>query len=188
MLSLAACFMAGKEVYVDYEPEWKATGERPQAALTASILLRPDSLDIRYTLRNNGNEPLVAYAGVPGEAASHAWDVYVTARKDGVVEIAKRTFAIPPGVAVESVEEIEGVVVQPGAEFSEDFQVSLPLKARRPYTTRVKLPDPVRKVAFCLGVVLQKEASRPEPADNGRGRYPLNGPQHLFCSDVVNIK
>jgi hypothetical protein len=188
VLTLSGCFLAQKEVYVDYEPRWEATGTRPDAQLTASIQPRQDNLGIRYTLRNNGSEPLVAYVGVTGEAASHAWDVYVTAREDGVVEIAKRTFAIPPGVNADSTGQIEGVVVAPGAEFSEDFAVPLPLKARRPYTTKVKLPDPVRKVAFCLGVVLQKEAPRPQPAeDSSRARYPLNGPQHLFCSEPVEL-
>jgi hypothetical protein len=188
-LTLAGCFLVkGNEAYVDYEPQWKATGTRPEALLTASIEPRPDTLGIRYTLRNNGSEPLVAYVGVTGEAASHAWDVYVTAREDGVVEIAKRTFTIPPNVNADSIGQIEGVVVAAGAEFTEDFAVPLPLKARRPYTTKAKLPDPVRKVAFCLGVVLQKEAPPPQPADgSARGRYPLNGPQHLFCSEVVNI-
>lgn len=189
-LTLTGCFLVkSNEVYVDYEPQWKATGTKPEAVLTASIQPRQDTLAIRYTLRNNGSEPLVAYVGVTGEAASHAWDVYVTAREDGVVEIAKRTFAIPPNVNADSIGQIEGVVVAPGAEFSEDFAVPLPLKARRPYTTKPKLPDPVEKVAFCLGVVLQKEAPQPGPTDDGeRGRYPLNGPQHLFCSDAVNLK
>ncbi len=188
VLSLAGCFLAKSEVYVDYEPEWKATGAQPDATLTASIQPQQDALAIRYTLRNNGSEPVVAYVGVPGEAASHSWDVYVTARQDGVVELAKRTFEIPPNVRADSVGEIEGVVVQPGAEFSEEFRVPLPLKGRRPYVSEVKLPDPVRKVAFCLGVVLRKEAPQPKPADNDRGAYPANGPQHLLCSETVDLK
>jgi hypothetical protein len=188
-LTLTGCFLVNSnEAYVDFEPSWKATGTRPDALLTASIQQRPDTLAIRYTLRNNGSEPVVAYVGVTGEAASHAWDVYVTAREDGVVEIAKRTFDIPPNVNADSIGQIEGVVLAPGAEFAEDFAVPLPLKARRPYTSKAKLPDPVRKVAFCLGVLLQKEAPQPQPAaDSTRGRYPLNGPQHLFCSEVVNL-
>jgi len=186
MLALAAC--ANSEAYVDFEPEWKATGTRPDVALTASVDPREDALKIRYAVRNQGTEPVVVYSGVPGEAASHAWDVFVTAREDGVVEIAKRTFDIPPNVRADSVGVIEGVVVKPGEDFSEDFAVALPLKGRRPYTGQVKLPDPVRKVVFCVGVVLQKEAPQPKPAESGRGAYPANGPQHLFCSPVTELK
>ena len=133
-------------------------------------------------------EAVVAYIGVPGNAASHSYDVFVTAREDGTVEIAKRTFAIPPGTNADAIGTIEGVVIPPGEQFAEDFRISLPLKGNRPYVGEVKLPDPVKTVVFCIGAVLQKEAPAPKPADRGRGAYPLNGPQHLFCSEPASLQ
>lgn len=172
---------------MDYEPEWKPTTDSPSVSFSASVRRQGDLLAISYTLRNQGAEPVVAYIGVPGDAASHAWDVYVTARPGGVVEVAKRTFAIPPDVKADSVGEIEGVVLEPGVEFKEDFKVSLPLEGRRPYVGAVKLPDPVEQVVFCVGAVLQEDAASPKPADRGRGKYPANGPQHLFCSEIQEL-
>ncbi|MEO3922747.1 hypothetical protein ABGB07_02520 [Micromonosporaceae bacterium B7E4] len=181
-LSVVALAGCGADAYVDFEPEWSPTGARPAVNFDAKVAPRGEALDIRYTLRNQGAEPVVAYVGVAGDAASHAYDVYVTARKDGTVEVAKRTFDIPPNVNADWVGIIEGVVVPPGEEFTEEFAVPLPLEGDRPYVSEVKLPEPVREVVFCLGVVLQSEAPAPTPADDGRGKYPLNGPQHLFCS------
>ncbi|MBE1486329.1 hypothetical protein [Plantactinospora soyae] len=183
VLTLASC----AEAQVDFEPEWTATGAKPTVTFDAEVTPRSGALAIRYTLRNQGAEPIVAYVGVEGDAASHASDVYVTARKDGTVELAKRTFAIPDGVNADSIGTIEGKLVAPGEEVTEEFTVSLPLKGRRPYVGAVKLPDPVREVVFCLGAVLQSEAAQPKPATQGRGKYPLNGPQHLFCSPPATL-
>ena len=181
---LAAC---SAEAYVDYEPQWQATGTKPNVAFSATIKRQGEGLAIGYTVRNQGAEPIVAYIGVPGDAASHSYDVFVTAHEDETVEIAKRTFAIPPGTNADTVGTIEGAVIPPGEHFSEEFFLSLPLKGNRPYVSEVELPDPVKKVVFCIGALLQKEAPEQKPADNNRGAYPLNGPQHLFCSDPVNI-
>jgi hypothetical protein len=181
---LAAC---SAEAYVDYEPQWQPTGTKPNVAFTASVKKQGDGLAISYTLRNQGAEAIVAYIGVPGDAASHSYDVFVTAREDETVEIAKRTFSIPPGTNADAVGTIEGAVIPPGEQFAEEFFLSLPLKGNRPYVSEVKLPDPVKTVVFCVGALLQKEAPAPKPADNNRGAYPLNGPQHLFCSDPATI-
>ncbi|AVT36676.1 hypothetical protein [Plantactinospora sp. BB1] len=184
VVALAGC---GADAYVDFEPEWSPSGAKPTASFDATVTPRAEALEIRYTLRNQGAEPIVAYVGVEGDAASHAYDVYVTAREDGTVELAKRTFAIPPGVNADAVGTVEGMVVPPGEEVSEEFSVPLPLEGRRPYVATVKLPEPVREVVFCLGAVLQSEAAAPKPAADGRGKYPLNGPQHLFCSPPATL-
>lgn len=184
VITLVGC---GGDAYVDFEPEWKPTGAKPTASFDAEVTPRAEALDIRYTLRNQGTEPIVAYIGVEGDAASHAYDVYVTARKDGTVEVAKRTFAIPPNVNADTIGTIEGVVVPPGEAVSEEFSVPLPLEANRPYASGFKLPETVREVVFCLGAVLQSEAAAPKPAEEGRGKYPLNGPQHLFCSPPAKL-
>jgi hypothetical protein len=192
LAAVAAVFMLAScsaEAYVDYEPQWQATGSKPAVTLTASLTRQgDDGLAVSYTLRNQGGEAVVAYIGVPGNAASHSYDVFVTARENGTVEIAKRTFAIPPGTNADAVGTIEGVVIPPGEQFQEEFRISLPLKGNRPYVGEVKLPDPVKIVVFCVGALLQKEAPEPKPAERGRGAYPLNGPQHLFCSDPASVE
>ncbi|WP_203913085.1 hypothetical protein [Rhizocola hellebori] len=173
---------------MDYEPQWQATGTKPDVSLSAALMRQGDGLAIRYTLLNQGEAPVVAYVGVPGDAASHSYDVFVTAREDKIVEIAKRTFAIPPGTNADAVGTIEGIVIPGGEQFTEEFRVPWPLKGNRPYVSEVKLPDPVTTAVFCIGVLLQSEAPAPKPADRGRGAYPLNGPQHLFCSDPANVQ
>ncbi|MBF9132841.1 hypothetical protein I0C86_28360 [Plantactinospora sp. S1510] len=183
LVTLVGC----ADAYEDFEPEWTPTGARPMASFDAKVARRAEDLDIRYTFRNQGTESIVAYVGVEGGAASHAWDVYVSARKDDTVEVAKRTFVIPPGVDADAIGTIEGMVIPPGEEVTEKFSIDLPLEGNRPYVGRVKLPEPVREVVFCLGAVRQREAATPKRAENGRGKYPLNGPQHLFCSPPTKL-
>ena len=185
LLVLAGC---SAEAYVDYEPAWQATGTQPDVALSAALMPQGDELAIRYTLVNQGEEPIVVYVGVPGDAASHSYDVFITAREDKTAEIAKRTFAIPPGISADAVGTIEGIVIPGGEQFTEEFRIPLPLKGNRPYVSEVKLPDPVTTAVFCVGAQLQSETPAPKPAERGRGAYPLNGPQHLFCSDPANIQ
>lgn len=184
---LTAC----SEPYVDYEPKWEPTTEAP-AVTFEPILSRLNSvLKIGYTIRNVGTEPVVAYVGLRGDPKSDPRDVYVTVREDGVVELAKRTFLVPDGLTVndDSPNYIEGVVLAPGAEFAEEFQVGLPLKANRPYSNfdGERMPDPVSEVVFCVGAVLETDAKTLGSVGAQRNKYPITGAQHLFCSQPTKI-
>lgn len=63
--------------------------------------------------------------------------VYVTARKDGTVEIAKRTFDAPEGVGVAGPEFIWATILPRGGAVNERVAVALPLNPYPSVRTRM---------------------------------------------------
>lgn len=198
---LAALTGCGKDPYVDYEPEAAAGGGRPDVDFTATITKGSDALDIEYRLVNSGDSPVVAYTGVPRRDRADVVDanaVYVTAREDGTVEIAKRTFPLPDGVDVDAPATMRARILAPGEEAAERLTVPLPLTGHRVYVQDVRLPDPVERVVFCVGAARQDAYPQgmrdglpvPAPTVEATGRYawfPHPSLQHLFCSDPVDL-
>lgn len=182
------------------DPPGEPGVKRPDATFQATVSRQADGLRISYRLRNTGSVPLIVYNGVPRtdspEKITPAPEaVYVTARTDGTVELAKRTFPVPEGVNPYARLLVGGTIVPPGDDLSETFTVPLPLIARRPYqeamSTPPRLPDPVRRVVFCLGATRQDAfPTRWASGAPGAGDGPVflhPSPQHLFCSDPFDL-
>lgn len=180
-------------------------GDRPTTTPAApdvsfDVTADGDGVHIGYRLRNTGAEPIVVLEGVPEtdtmntpEAAPDA--VYVTARADGTVELSQRAFGFPAGGAVAVPFQIGGTVVAPGAEIARSFTVPLPLRGRQPYGgaagTPTDLPEPVRRVAFCLGVL---PANMIDMRRDGTAEHPVYGhmdftaqAQQVLCSDPIPL-
>jgi hypothetical protein len=201
LLALAVLAGCGKESYVDFEPEMAPGGPRPDVDFSATITERPDALEIEYRLANSGDAAVVAYTGMPRPDRADVADpaaVYVTAREDGVVEIAKRTYPVPKSMNVDARASVRARILDPGEEVAERFTVPLPLTGRRPYLPDVRLPDPVERVVFCVGAArqdaypagLRDGLPLPAPTRDAAGRYawfPHPSLQHLFCSDPLAL-
>lgn len=203
LVAVAALSSCGGRAYVDYEPPAKATGPRPEVDFRATITRQGNELRIDYRLANAGAVPIVAFNGVQrGDSSRSAVDtVYVTARKDGTVEVAKRTFSVPEGVDAAGLEFIVGTVLPPTGAVSERLVVPLPLKPARPYQSAlsdpIKLPDPVKRVVFCVGAALvdalpaRKQpppgATPPRSSQYETGLFPQDGRNHLFCSKPYDL-
>ncbi|MQA25224.1 MAG: hypothetical protein GEU94_07095 [Micromonosporaceae bacterium] len=176
----------------------------PKAQFHAAITEQPDGLRIQYKLVNTGKAPLIAYNGVPPKdspnpQAPDPEAVYVTARADGTVELARRTFSVPEGVDPYAQMLIGGTILAPREDLAEEFTVQLPLVARRPYQGAMskppRLPAPVSRVVFCLGAARQD--AFPEglrsgvPLPSGSAvegpLFPHPSPQHIFCSGPYQL-
>jgi hypothetical protein len=195
---LAGC---GKERFVDYEPEPAQGGPRPDVTFSATVTPRPDALEIEYRLANSGDAAVVAFTGVPRQGRTDVADpaaVYVTAREDGTVEVAKRTYRVPDGIDLDAPVPMRARILAAGEQVTERLTVALPLTGRRPYVDDVRLPDPVERVVFCVGAArldtfppaLRDGLPVPAPTQDTTGRYawfPHPSPQHLFCSDPVAL-
>jgi hypothetical protein len=171
----------------------------PSAKFSATLAEERGALTISYRLRNTGDDRLVVYSGVTAGFDPPKVDaVYVTAVPDGVVQIAKRVFDAPAGVDENARALIRGEVLPPGREVTERLRVPLPLRASHPYGAG-ELPDPVRRVTFCVGAANQSELPEtlrngiPKPGSSpgltaGRyGYYTHPSPQHLFCSQEYEL-
>jgi hypothetical protein len=189
--ALAGC---GARPYADYEPEAPAGGAPPQVTFEASVRPDGDRLLISYKLVNTGPVAVVAYNGMQLDGAPAQRDaVYVTARRDGTVEVAKRAYEVPDGVDPGGAELLRGTVLAPRAQLAEKVTVPLPLVGRRPYLSAVKLPDAPSTVVFCLGVERLEALQAPVPNPDGdadpdsRPLFTHPTPQHLLCSERVAL-
>mgnify|MGYP001210798250 FL=1 len=180
-------------------PTSKPTGPAPAVEFTASVEPKATAIDIRYRLVNRDDKVLYALnrvfsAGSADSFKSTPNDVYVTVRRGGGVEIAKRAFDLPPGMMADAPAMLSGTPLAPGESVEESFSVSRPLERRHPYGNRPEdgptaLPDPIRYVVFCLGVV--DVAPLDIPAAPGKLIFDhdawVTQAQHVFCSDRVPL-
>jgi hypothetical protein len=182
-------------------PTGPATGSTfgPGLSFSAEVSAPAGRLRVRYRLRNDGSAPVVALNGVPAAdtIADPAVDpdaAYVTARDDGVVEVAKRAFAFPAGVDPAAPYQLAGTVVAPGTDLTEEMTLALPLRGRSPYGAVAggdRLPEPVTRVVFCLGVLPDTMI---EMRRDGTADRPVYGhmdftatAQRLLCSEPVPL-
>jgi hypothetical protein len=180
-------------------PTSKPTGPAPAVEFTASVEPRATAIDISYRLVNRDDRVLYALNRVfrdndPFRFASEPDEVYIVGRRGGVVEIAKRAFDKPPGFDYDAAAVLGGTRLAPGHSVAESFSVPLPLERRHPYGDKVMegvvtLPDPIRAVVFCLGVV----DIPPDDYPDYRERLlfvhdpPVTPAQHVFCSEPVPL-
>jgi hypothetical protein len=196
--ALAACQTS--DAPTGSTPTSPTTGPPVDVDLSFSADVAADRLRLSYRLRNTGSAPVVVLNGVPAAdtIADPAVDpnaVYVTARDDGTVEIAKRAFAPPPGVAPAAPFQLAGTVVPAGGEVAEEFTVPLPLRGSGPYSAvgggGDRLPEPVQRAVFCIGVLPDTMI---EMRRDGTAERPVYGhmdftvaAQRLVCADPVPL-
>jgi hypothetical protein len=167
-----------------------ATGTPPTVEFTATLAVEGQRLHITYRLTNRSGEPLIVLNRV---ADGDANAVYVTGRGgSGRVEVAKRAFAMPDTTrrTWAHPEHVSGVTLPAGQSVGEDLTVPLPLRRQHPYGDdigygTIKLPEPVKDVVFCLGVIREREAPPHESAGDTVTVAHLSGAtrvQYLSCS------
>ena len=110
------------------------------------------------------------------------------------VQLAKRAFAMPDsGKTWVQAAQVGGVVVPDGQSVEESLVVPLPLTRRHPYGDDVgqgviTLPDPVREVVFCLGVLRAADAPPHPPGDITLPHLvSTTSVQHLLCSEPTKL-
>jgi hypothetical protein len=187
-----------------------ASGNPPAVRFSSHLEVRDEALHISYDLVNESGQDLIVLNRVPaysksGVPSDDADAVYVVGEKpDGRVQIAKRAFGMPDtdNMTWTQIPQIFGVRIGQRQSVSEDITVALPLRRHHPYGDDfgdgpIALPDPVKEVRFCLGVVRAAEApattpsAGPSPAGNGTVALPhlatSTSVQHLFCSAPRSI-
>lgn len=187
--------------------------ERPDARFDASVRVTQDHVAVTYSLRNTSARPLLVLDRVPrfdasGRVTFQPGNAYVTGAAEnqqhgapGRVMISKRLFPRPAGVERVMDPSVGGTVLAPGRTVHAAFHVPRPLRRHHPYGDdsedgRIRLPDPVRSVVFCLGVVPEPfpEAIRLQLRnDPDHRRLILHGDaaaaaQYLFCSAPASAR
>jgi hypothetical protein len=167
--------------------------------LTVAVTRESGALRIDYTLVNRTGEPVVAFTGIPRRdthenPVADPNAVYVTARDNDTVQIAKRVFAPPEGVGLAVDLVVRGTVLAPQASVAEVVRVPLPLTARHPYDTTAHLPESPKRAVFCVGVA-KRDAVAPVPPASGdtdprpvyAHRASVAGGQYLACGEPFDL-
>lgn len=160
-----------------------------------------DQLLISYTVRNRGRQPMLlmnrppARGGASGSQPNPNF-VYVETQSDGVVEISKRVKE-PPRETTVFVPDVPGAtLLAPGQSFSEEVRVDLAARRRKsaqPVRDVPDIPDPVKRVRFCLGVA-PSEGITTRAFGQGKNRtiYPDTGAvllkQRVLCGETTELQ
>jgi len=189
LAGLACLVVAGCSGAPAEPPDPVATGNPPKVAFTAEITPGRGALSITYQLTNQSPADLVVVNRLLPDANA----VFVIGQRDGRVQIGKRAFARPEDDKTDyaTTPSTGGTVVGPGQSAGETFTVPLPLTRRHPYANdEIKLPDPVKDVVFCLGVLPRTAV----PATTGPQGVVVvvhdkttTTRQHLFCSPPARL-
>lgn len=159
-----------------------------------------DQLLISYTVRNRGRQPVLLMNRPPARAGASAPlpnpnFVYVETRPDGVVEISKRVKEPPRETTVFIPDVLGATLLAPGRSFSEEVRVDLAARRRKsaqPVRDVPDIPDPVKRVRFCLGAA-PSEGITTRTFGQGKNKtiYPDAGAvlskQRLLCGETIEL-
>lgn len=159
-----------------------------------------DQLLITYTVRNGGRQPVLLMNRPPARSGTSAPlpnpnFVYVETRPDGVVEISKRLKEPPRETTVFIPDVLGATLLAPGRSFSEEVRVDLAARRRKsaqPVRDVPDLPDPVKRVRFCLGTA-PSEGITTRTFGQGKNKtlYPDAGAvlskQRVLCGETIEL-
>ena len=168
-------------------PDPQPATPAPAVEFTATVDAGSDAVHVVYRLVNTSGSELLAFKNDK---------VYVTGQDNGRVQLAQRAFAMPDGdVTWSHPEPADGVRVGNGKELTGELTVPLPLKRSHPYGDdygdgTIALPDPIKDIVFCLGVVRTGDVAVALPPGDQFTLPHLastTAVQHLLCSDPVKL-
>lgn len=159
-----------------------------------------DGLLISYTVKNRGRQPVLLMNRPPARSGTSAPlpnpnFVYVETQPDGVVEISKRVKAPPRETTVFIPDVLGATLLAPGQSFSEEVRVDLAARRRKsaqPVRDVPDIPDPVKRVRFCLGTA-PSEGITTRTFGQGKNKtlYPDAGAvlskQRVLCGDTTEL-
>jgi hypothetical protein len=178
-------------------PTEPAAGEAElkNVELTATVRREPDlSLVVEYRVANRGASPVLLLNRGDTTHGLGAGKLYVEPRPDGVLRLTQQAYALPadyrgPGPTAPIHFGVSTLAA--GAEVSETLKLSPPLRRSFPYARyypEQPVPDPPKKVQFCLGVV---SAAGAKTTDDGGVRVLADRraaeKQNLLCGPVQNL-
>jgi hypothetical protein len=175
-----------------------ATGEpaapKPQLDLKASVRREAGGdISVEYSVTNRGPRPVLLLNRGDTSFGLGPGRVYVEPLADGTVNLTQRGYTLPlghkgPGPTAAIYPGVSELA--PGQTAKETVQVRAPKSRQHPYGRyypNLPVPDPLRRVRFCLGVV-----PADAPTKKTRGTRVLTSlqavaAQELLCADPQEL-
>jgi hypothetical protein len=167
---------------------------KPQLDLTAAVRREAGGdLVVEYSVTNRGARPVLLLNRGDTTSGLGPGRLYVEPQEDGTVNLTQRGYMIPsgykgPGPTAAIYPGVSELA--PGQTAKETVRARAPKARQHPYGRfypSVPLPDPPRRVRFCLGVV-----PADAPTKTTRGTRVLTSlqavaAQELLCADPQEL-
>lgn len=167
---------------------------KPQLDLKASVRREAGGdISVEYSVTNRGPRPVLLVNRGDTSFGLGRGRVYVEPQADGTVNLTQRGYTLPPGhkgpgptaAIYPGVSELA-----PGQTATETVRVRAPKSRQHPYGRyypNVPVPEPLRRVRFCLGVV-----PADAPTKTTRGTRVLTSlqavaAQEMLCADPQEL-
>ncbi len=143
-------------------------------------------LVVEYSVTNRGARSVLLLTRGDTSLGLGPGRVYVEPQTDGTVDLTQRGYTLPPdyGGPGPSVLTYPGVsALAPGKTAKETLRVRAPKTRQHPYGRyypEVQMPDPLRRVRFCLGVV-----AGDAPTKMTRGTRVLTSLQAVAAQELL---
>ncbi|MGH9901086.1 MAG: hypothetical protein ACRD68_04510, partial [Pyrinomonadaceae bacterium] len=168
---------------------------RSKARLDFNVAIRREGegFRIEYSVTNRGATPVLLVNRGDTSFGLGPGRVYVEPQPDGTIHFTQRGYLLPPGQGPGPTAAIYPGVSElaPGQTGREILKVAAPKARQHPYARyypQQPVPDPPRRVRFCLGVVTATDAQ----TKTTRGTRVLNSlpavaAQELLCSEPQEL-
>lgn len=161
----------------------------PQAQLDLKAAARREAggdIVVEYSVTNRGSRPVLLLNRGDTSFGLGPGRLYVEPQADGIVNLTQRGYTLPPGhrgpgptaAIYPGVSELA-----PGQTAKETARVRAPQSRQHPYGRyypEVPVPNPLRRVRFCLGVV-----PADAPTKTTRGTRVLTSIQAVAAQEMV---
>jgi len=184
LAALAGCRTEGGPL-----PRPEPDSPRPDVAFRAEFHAGPEAVGWSWTLRNDGDEPILVFAG-PDRGEEGPAPTWVLGARGTTVELAQRLLATPEYVAFDEPYGLVPAVLQPGAVLSGVAEAPLPLATTLPWGADVDperaVPASPREVYLCVGVGTAAEFGEELAAATPYVAHAeaTARSQHQFCTDT----
>ncbi len=151
------------------------------------------NISVEYSVTNRGSRPVLLLNRGDTSFGLGPGRVYVEPQEDGAVHLTQRGYTLPPGhigpgptaAIYPGVSELA-----PGQTAKETVQVRAPKSRQHPYGRyypNVPVPDPPRRVRFCLGVVPADAQTKTTRGTRVLTSIQAIAAQELLCTDLQEL-
>lgn len=148
---------------------------------------------VEYSVTNRGAQPVLLVNRGDTSFGLGPGRVYVEPQEDGTVDLTQRGYTLPPGHSgpAPAAAIYPGVSeLAPGKTATETVRVRAPKGRQHPYGRyykEVAVPEPLRRVRFCLGVLKGDAETKTTRGTRVLTSLQAVAAQELLCSETKEL-
>jgi hypothetical protein len=180
----------------DARPDTAAEASAQKSQLDFSARIRREAngdIVVEYSVTNRGARSVLLLNRGDTSLGLGPGRVYVEPQTDGTVNLTQRGYTLPPdyGGPGPSAATYPGVsALAPGKTARETVRVRAPKGRQHPYGRyypEVQMPDPLRRVRFCLGVVAGDAQTKTTRGTRVLTSLQAVAAQELLCGEIQEL-